>query len=261
MKSNKKITLGVTNLSFHRVAASLVAYTLVKMGFEVERSYAPHQENFERLNTGEIVMLASAWLPSSHGIYKSNVEEKVPLLELGLHYKPYALWGVPDYVPEEEVSEIVDLLKPSVISKMNKNIQGINQGAGITRFSIQMMNDYKLSHAGYRFHIGTEENCFSAFENAVANKEWVIVPLWKPQFLHYKYNIRELKEPKELLGIVDKAVLLLRKDKENLFTIAQLEKLNSLQFTNDIIAELDYKVSREGKNIDEVTKKWLNNRN
>lgn len=89
MKSNKKITLGVTNLSFHRIAASLVTNTLVKMGFEVERSYAPHQENFERLNTGEIVMLASAWLPSSHGIYKSNVEKKVPLLELGLHYKAY----------------------------------------------------------------------------------------------------------------------------------------------------------------------------
>ncbi|WP_237275559.1 glycine betaine ABC transporter substrate-binding protein [Tenacibaculum ovolyticum] len=261
MKSNKKITLGVTNLSFHRIAASLVTNTLVKMGFNVKRSYAPHQENFERLNTGEITMLASAWLPSSHGIYKSNVEKEVPLLELGLHYKPYALWGVPDYVSEEEVSEIIDLLKPSVISKMNKNIQGINSGAGITRFSIQMMKDYKLNHAGYRFHIGTEENCFSTFENAVANKEWIVVPLWKPQFLHYRHNIRKLKEPKELLGTVDKAVLLLRKDKENLFTKAQLEELDSLQFTNDIIAELDYKVSREGKNIDEVTKKWLNNRN
>lgn len=257
MKTTLKI--GVTNLSFHRIAASLVANTLIEMGFDVEREYAPHQENFERLKSGQVDMLASAWLPSSHGIYKSDVEKEVPLLELGLHYKPYALWGVPDYV-SEEVTEVSDLLKPEVLSKMKKDIQGINPGAGITRFSIQMMEAYGLSAAGYNFHTGTEDDCFNAFENAVDEKQWMVVPLWKPQFLHYKYNIREIKEPKGLLGIVDKAVLLLREDKKEIFTKAQLEILGGLRFTNDIIAELDYKVSREGKDIDEVTKKWLQNR-
>ncbi|MDO6853068.1 glycine betaine ABC transporter substrate-binding protein [Cellulophaga lytica] len=257
MKTTLKI--GVTNLSFHRIAASLVANTLIEMGFDVEREYAPHQENFERLKSGQVDMLASAWLPSSHGIYKSDVEKEVPLLELGLHYKPYALWGVPDYV-SEEVTEVSDLLKPEVLSKMKKDIQGINPGAGITRFSIQMMEAYGLSTAGYKFHTGTEDDCFNAFENAVSEKQWMVVPLWKPQFLHYKYNIREIKEPKGLLGIVDKAVLLLREDKKEMFTKAQLEILDGLRFTNDIIAELDYKVSREGKDIDEVTEKRLQNR-
>ncbi|WP_437368737.1 glycine betaine ABC transporter substrate-binding protein [Maribacter litoralis] len=257
MKTTLKI--GVTNLSFHRIAASLVTNTLLEMGFDVKREFAPHQENFERLKSGQVDMLASAWLASSHGIYKNDVEKEVPLLELGLHYKPYALWGVPDYV-SEDVTAISDLLKPEVLSKMKKDIQGINPGAGITRFSIQMMEAYGLSAAGYNFHTGTEDDCFNAFENAVDEKQWMVVPLWKPQFLHYKYNIREIKEPKGLLGIVDKAVLLLREDKKEIFTKAQLEILDGLRFTNDIIAELDYKVSREGKDIDEVTKKWLQNR-
>ncbi|KGK30867.1 glycine betaine ABC transporter substrate-binding protein [Cellulophaga sp. E6(2014)] len=255
---SKTINLGVTDLSFHRIAASLVANTLEEIGFTVKRTYSPHEENFERLKAGDVDMLASAWLPSSHGIYKSDVVKEVPLLELGLHYKPYALWGVPNYI-SEEITEVSDLLEPEVLSKMKKDIQGINSGAGITRFSIEMMEAYGLSAAGYKFHTGTEDDCFSAFENAVAHKQWMVVPLWKPQFLHYKYNIRELKEPKGLLGSVDKAVLLLRKDKENMFTKTHLQKLDGLQFTNDIIAELDYKVSREGKNIDEVTKRWLKN--
>lgn len=42
------------------------------------------------MKTAEVDMLSSAWLPSSHGIYKSNVEEVMPLIELGLHYEPYA---------------------------------------------------------------------------------------------------------------------------------------------------------------------------
>ncbi|QIA66140.1 glycine/betaine ABC transporter [Vibrio astriarenae] len=249
--------MGVTDLSFHRTTASLVANVLQSMGFEVERIFSPHQDNFAKLKTGEVDMLSSAWLPSSHGIYKSDVEEVEPLIELGLHYEPYALWGVPDYVPKDVVSEVADLVKPEVIEKMSPKIQGINPGAGITRFSIKMMKEYGLSDAGYQFFTGTEEDCFSAFENAVANKEWVVVPLWKPQFLHYRYDIREIKDPKGLLGIVDRAVLLLREDKKSLFTSEQLQKLDSLKFSNDIIAELDYKVCREGKPQDEVTHDWL----
>lgn len=253
----KRIKIGVTALSFHRTTTSLITNVLKTMGFEVEQVFSPHQENFEKLKTGEVDMLSSAWLPSSHGIYKSNVEEVMPLIELGLHYEPYALWGVPDYVPEEVVSEVMDLLKPEVVDKMIPKIQGINPSAGITRFSIKMMDEYGLSKAGYAFYTGNEDDCFRAFESAVANKEWVIVPLWKPQFLHYRYDIRELKEPKGLLGVVDRAVLLLRDDRKNLFTQEQLNTLDSLRFSNDIIAELDYKVCREGKSRDEVTHEWL----
>lgn len=49
-------------------------------------------KNFAKLKSGKVDMLSSAWLPSNNGMYKSDVEEMEPLLELGLHYKPYALW-------------------------------------------------------------------------------------------------------------------------------------------------------------------------
>ncbi|MGD1920783.1 MAG: glycine betaine ABC transporter substrate-binding protein, partial [Pleurocapsa sp.] len=216
-----------------------------------------HEENFKKLKAGEIDLLTSAWLPSSHGEYKTEVEETIPLIELGLHYKPYALWGVPDYVPVEDVAEVSDLLKPGVIQKMKSTIQGINPGAGITRFSIEMMDEYDLNEVGYRFLAGTEEECFGTFERAVEHKEWVVVPLWKPQFLHYRYQIREIREPKGLLGTVDRAVLLLRADRKSLLTKEELQTLDSLRFSNDIIAELDYKVSRCNESLDEVTQSWL----
>ncbi|QDV66276.1 glycine betaine ABC transporter substrate-binding protein [Crateriforma conspicua] len=254
------ITLGITDLSFHRVAGSLTAHVLNGMGIEVERIYSPHEANFQKLKAGETQMLASAWLPSSHGGYKAEVEETVPLRVLGLHYEPYALWGVPDYVPESAVAEVADLLKPDVSDKMKRDIQGINPGAGITRFSIAMMSEYGLNDAGYRFHTGSEEDCFTTFEHAVENGEWVVVPLWKPQFLHFKHKIRELREPKGLLGVVDKAVLLLRDDQSTLFTEDELKTLDSLRWSNEIIAELDYQICRENQPLDEVTKNWLDAR-
>jgi glycine betaine/proline transport system substrate-binding protein len=249
--------MGVTDLSFHRVTASLIENILLRFGFCVNKIYSKHEDNFEKLASGEVDLLCSAWLPFNHGIYKYKIEETVPLIELGLHYEPYALWGVPDYVPADKVSEITDLLKPIVLQRMNKNIQGINIGAGITRFSLKMMDEYKLSKAGYIFNTGTEAQCFAAIENAITRKEWIIIPLWKPQYLHHEYNIRELKEPRGLLGSVDKAILLLREDRKNLFSENEIFILDSVRFNNEIIAGLDYEVSKKKKELDRVTKEFF----
>ncbi|WP_415405787.1 glycine betaine ABC transporter substrate-binding protein [Sulfurovum sp. CS9] len=256
-KSNK-IVLGITDLSFHRVTGAVVAHILETMGFEVEQKFALHEENFRRLKDTEIDMLASAWLPSSHGGYKSDVEKSIDLVELGLHYKPYALWGVPDYIPENEISQISDLLKPQVVKKMRKIIQGIGIGAGITRFSIKMMDEYGLKKVGYEFKTGTQDECVAAYEDAVKKKKWVIVPLWQPQFLHNTYKIRDLKEPKGLLGVVDRAVLLVNKKKLNkIFTPEQIRLLDEIILSNQAISKLDYMTNREGLSEDEAVQKWF----
>lgn len=254
----EKIVLGITDLSFHRVTGALVTYVLEQMGFEVERKYALHEENFRRLKNMEIDMLSSAWIPSSHGVYKENVEKEIKIVELGLHYKPYALWGVPSYVPKDELNQISDLLKPEISKKMIKQIQGIGPGAGITRFSIKMMDEYFLNDEGYTFKTGTQEDCVKAFEDAVSKKEWVIVPLWQPQFLHNNYDIRELEEPKGLLGIVDRAVLLCSENKLNkILSTEQINILNNIVLSNEIVSELDYYHCVEGLSEDEAVKKWI----
>lgn len=259
MSSNSvtQITLGVIDLSFHRVTASLVRHVLIDMGFTVERIYSSPKDCVSRLNKGCIDLLCSVWLPSSHGGYQSAIAEQVSITELGLHYAPYCFWGVPDYVPKSAVKEISDLLKPDVIAKMNSTIPGIHPETDITRLSIKMMKEYGLRDAGYHFFPGTEEDCFSVVERAISNKTWIVVPLWQPQFLHHKYPIRELTEPKGLLGTVERAVLLIRDDKKAYFTFDQLQRLDELRFSNNIIAALDYQICREGKSLDLVTKVWL----
>ncbi|TKG91469.1 glycine/betaine ABC transporter [Puteibacter caeruleilacunae] len=261
IRYSKLVTIGVTDLSFHRVTASLLTNVLRNMGFEVNRIYSPHQDNFDKLRFGDVDMLTSAWLPFNDGKFKAEVEKDVALIELGLHYKPYSLWAVPDYVPETEVSEIEDLHKQTVQKKMRLAIQGVCPGAGITRSSQSIMLLYGLQKTGYRFFTGTEECCFGALEQAIRNKEWIVVPLWKPNYLHLQYHIRELKDPKGLLGKEDRAVLLLREDRKSLFSKNELEVLGSICFSNDIITELDYLVSCNDQPLDEITRKWLTEHN
>lgn len=252
------VRLGVTDLSFHRVTAAVIAALLAQMGFQVERHYAPHVENFERLRDNQIDMIASAWIPHSHGTYLETVEQVIATRQLGLHYEPYALWGVPEYVPLSAVQSVTDLLRPEVRALMRKRIQGIGPGAGITRFSIKMMKEYGLQTAGYEFLTGTQDDCIAAFETAVARTEWMVVPLWWPQFLHHRHQIRELHDPKGLLGGVDRAVLLARSDRlQDLFSAQQIAVLDRVRLSNQIVSALDYAVNRNHESDEQAAARWL----
>lgn len=242
---NKVIRIGHIDLSFHAASAALVTAIFEKHGWQVESSTAPHQEMFERYGAGQVDMLVSAWLPASHGGYLAPyIKDTVKLTVL---YHPYCIWGVPDYISSSDISSISDLLKPAVLKKMEKRIQGINPGAGISRFSRAMIEEYQLGAAGYHFVNGSEEECFGAFEKAVSERRWIVIPLWHPQFLHHRYNIRALHEPEGLLGGQDEATLIASKDIVGKFAPELLAELRCLTPGNKAISDLDYLICRESK--------------
>ncbi len=71
-------------------------------------------------------------------------------------------------------------------------------------------------------------------------KRWVVVPLWHPQYLHNRYTIRALDEPKGLLGGVDQATLIVRRDAESLIGSDALAELAGLHLGNARVSALDY---------------------
>ncbi|RKK02954.1 glycine/betaine ABC transporter substrate-binding protein [Pseudoroseomonas wenyumeiae] len=234
---NGPIRVGHIDLSFHAASAHEVERVLSAHGHAITRSAAPHEEMFRRLGCGEVDLLVSAWLPASHGAYLAPIEGDVR--ELATIYEPYCIWGVPDYVPEGAVAEIADLLSPSVLDRMERLIQGINPGAGISRFSQAIVDQYGLAAAGYEFRTGTEGACFRRFIQAVEVKRWIVIPLWHPQWLHARYRIRALREPRGLLGGQDRATVLVRRDAEHRIGEAALEALSRLHLGNERVSQLD----------------------
>jgi glycine betaine/proline transport system substrate-binding protein len=235
-KTASVVRVGHIDLSFHDASALEVEEILRKHGCRVERSAAPHEEMFERMRRGEIDMLVSAWLPASHGGYLEPFEHEVR--KLTVLYEPYCIWGVPEYVSAEVVG-VVDLLKPEVLARMERLIQGINPGAGSSRFSAAIIEQYGLAAAGYHFKTGSEQDCFGRFERAVANGHWAVIPLWHPQALHHRYKIRALDEPKGLLGGRDQATLIVRRDAEARIGEAGLAELSRLHLGNSRVSALD----------------------
>ncbi|MGC0151248.1 glycine betaine ABC transporter substrate-binding protein [Chromobacterium vaccinii] len=239
-----RLTLITIDLSFHAASAAVVAAALEKHGVVVDEWRAPHERAFELLAAGDGDLLCSAWLPGSHGGYLAPIEDKVE--KLAVLYTPYALWGVPDYVPESAVASLADLARPEIAARMVKTIQGINPGAGISRFSREIVERYRLDQAGYRFANGGLEDCVAAFEQAVARRDWAVVPLWQPQYLHWSHRIRELADPDGLLRGRDEATLLIRRDALARLPAAAEAELRALRLGNRALTFLDHLIARQG---------------
>lgn len=249
------IRLGNIDLSFHAASAAVVQRILERHGYEVISSTSPHETMFLRYGAREVDMLVSAWLPASHGGYLAPHAAHTRML--GVLYQPYCIWGVPDYVPVEQVASVADLARPEVASRMSHLIQGINPGAGISRFSRTMVEQYGLGELGYHFENGSEADCFTRFEESVERGDWLVVPLWHPQFLHHRFSIRALEEPKGLLGGQDDATLIVREEVAEHMSPELLEELTKLRLGNAVISELDYLICRESLSPLAAADAWL----
>lgn len=247
--------IGQIALSFHVASAGVVRQVLARDSVPHTVVEAPHEKIYAMLGTGEIDMAISAWLPGSHGAFIKPYEGD--LMKLGVLYEPYTIWGVPDYVPQTELESVADLLKPQVAAKMTKVIQGIGPGAGISRFSREIVAAYGLNAAGYEFRNGSLDDCVAAFERAVAERRWVVVPLWHPQYLHNTHAIRALTEPRGLLRGKDAATIVLRKSASGLLPARTLATLRKIHLGNAAVAELDDLVSRKQMDPLEAARDWM----
>jgi glycine betaine/proline transport system substrate-binding protein len=255
MTTQQSIRLGYIDLSFHAASAAVVQRILEQHGHTVELRAAPHEAMFDLLHAGEVDLVSSAWLPASHGAYLAPSLAAVE--KLTVLYEPYCLWGVPDYVPQDVLASVDDLKKLEVVSRMDKVIAGINPGAGISRFSAAMIDAYGLREHGYRFEPGTEASCFGKFQQAVANRRWLVIPLWSPQYLHHDYRIRALREPKGLLGGQDGATLVARKAILPAIAPAALQTLRGLHLGNEVVTGLEHAIRVEGMSAADAAARWL----
>ncbi|OKH68516.1 glycine/betaine ABC transporter substrate-binding protein [Mycobacterium sp. SWH-M5] len=237
----RPVRVGHIALSFHDAAAEQVELVLRSHGHDIERRSAPHEKMFEAMGRGEVDMLVSAWLPWSHGRYLTPIVDSIRMLTV--LYEPYPIWGVPDYVPAE-IASIRDLLTPWALEHMDRRIQGMAPGAGISEMSPRAVEEYGLDEAGYHFANGTEDDCIGTFIQAVQQRRWVVMPFWHPHALHARFRIRRLQDPLLVLGATDNATLLVRRDAEELIGAAALADLSQLHFGNHLMVQLDEALRR-----------------
>ncbi len=194
-----KIKFGQIRISFYAVAGAVVQEVLGKLGHEIEVVEGLHPEIFPKLGAGEVDTLVAAWLPHGHAEYWQKYGDccvEVATLYEGAHF----FWAVPDYVPSDVVASVNDLAKPEVAARMQKLIKGTGPGSGLMIQSRKMMDEYGLSAAGYSLEPSPGNEWIVRLREIVAQKQWVVTPLWQPQYLNQAIKLRKLEEPLGLMG-------------------------------------------------------------
>ncbi|NML59803.1 glycine/betaine ABC transporter substrate-binding protein [Massilia sp. RP-1-19] len=250
------IVLGQVSLSFYAVTGAVVHEVLERLGHSVEVRQGPHEQMFPLLAEGALDLMAAAWLPEGHGAYWARYgggAEEVAKLYDGARF----FWGVPDYVPEDQVKSIADLAKPAVAGRMTKLIQGIGTGAAITTLSQKAVGDYGLDALGYSFRPGTAAEWTAAYDAAVAERRWIVFPTWAPQYLNRGGKLRPLQDPRRVLGGVNHASLVGHRDRLKAIPPATRAALARINLGLDAVTEMDWLVNVEKKLPREAARQWM----
>jgi glycine betaine/proline transport system substrate-binding protein len=253
---NQPVVLGQVYLSFYAVTGAVVQEVLERLGHTVEVREGPHEQIFPLLGQSVIDVMAAAWLPEGHATYwaryGTNAIEVAKLYD-GAHF----FLGVPDYVPEHEVSSIADLARPSVAAKMTKLIQGIGLGATITTDAQKAVADYGLDRLGYSLRPGTPEEWTSAYNRAVAERRWIVFPTWAPQYLNRGGRLRPLKDPRGVLGGMNHASLVAPRQRFAALPQRTQKVLSRIELSLDGVTEMDRVVNVEKKTPREAARTWM----
>ncbi len=252
----RRVRLGQINLSFHAVTAGVVHETLLRLGHAVEVVEGPHEEIFPRLAHGEVDLLAATWLPGGHAEYwRQYAAQAVQLAPL--YDGARLFWAVPPHVPESAVRSIEDLARPEVAARMDKSIRSIGPGAGLTIRSLRAAEAYGLGTAGYAVQPGPAGEWIANFRRAVAEGRWMVMPLWRPQFLNTAYRLRVLDDPKGILGAVDHGVLVARTGLGERLPADTLAALSRIRLGLDAVEEMDGLVNVEHLTPREAARRWM----
>jgi glycine betaine/proline transport system substrate-binding protein len=172
-----------------------------KMGYTVQLRVADVGPVYASLAQGDQDAFLDAWLPITHGSYMEEYGDK--LVDYGFNYEGARIGlVVPTYVTIDSITQM-----NANAEKFNKEIVGIDAGAGIMKATDQAVVDYELD---FTLLPSSGPAMTAALKDAVDNDQWIVVTGWKPHWKFARWDLKFLEDPKKVYGEV-----------ENIHTIAR----------------------------------------
>jgi len=152
---------------------------------------------YQGLANGDIDAMLMSWQPLTHKPYLDKVGNRV--VDLGPLYTRARLgWVVPDYIPRDRLDSIEDLRDRQVARKLDRQIIGIDPGAGLMQASEQALKTYGLDR--YRLVSSSGAGMTAALARAIRRKQWIVVTGWSPHWMFARWKLRYLQDPQHALG-------------------------------------------------------------
>lgn len=172
-----------------------------------------------------------------------NKLEKLSPVSFGL----YQAIAVPKYVTIDSMEQLNENA-----DKFGGKIIGIEPGSGLMREAGNAVQAYGLK---LQLIEGSTAGMTAALKSAVDRKEWIAVTLWDPSWMFQKFDVKWLKDPKNIFSPPQAYYWIGQKGFAASHPHAR-EVLASVYVSLDDIRAINAEV-KEGKTMDQAIADWI----
>lgn len=233
------------------IASSHVIKAVIeeKLGYNCELLSVPLTALWESVATGDQDATVAAWLPSLQKEQRETYQDKVE--NLGFHLKGTQIGlVVPDYVPIDSIEELKEHSK-----KFDNKIIGIDPNAGIMEETEKVIEEYNLS-GEFELITGSDSTMTTILGNAIKEKDWVVVTGWTPHWKFAKWDLKYLKDPKNIYGKQEKIHTIVREGLKNDMPDVY-EFLDNFQWEASDMEEVMLLIQKEENTAEKAAKIWI----
>jgi glycine betaine/proline transport system substrate-binding protein len=214
------LKLAYVEWSSEIASANLVRAVLMeKLGINCDIIPMEADKMWESVAQGTSDATVAAWLPQTHGHYLNAVRENVEALGPNLEGARIGL-VVPNFSvgrqtmgsglrnkPYIEAESIADLKKYA--GRFKRKIIGIAPAAGVMKKTREAITAYGLTE--YRLVSGSEISMTAELSNAIRKQQWIVATGWIPHWMFGRWDMRFLKDPKNVFGDAERIETVVRK--------------------------------------------------
>ncbi|MFO7819452.1 MAG: glycine betaine ABC transporter substrate-binding protein [Halanaerobacter sp.] len=233
------------------IASSNVIKAVIeeKLGYRAELLPVTLTALWESIAVGDQDVTVAAWLPSLQKDAKEKYKDEVEILGPNLEGTRIGL-VVPDYVPVESIKELKENSK-----KFDRKIIGIEPDAGIMAKTREMLKEYQLENE-FKLISGSDSTMTTALKKAIEEKRWIVITGWTPHWKFAKWDLKYLKDPKNVYGKQEHISTVARKGlKDDMPEVYNL--LNNFHWKPKEMEEAMMLMQQKDNTIEEGARKWI----
>ena len=248
--TKKTVELAYVEWSSEVASTNVVKAVLQeKMGYQVKTIPVSAAAMWQSIASNDADGMVAAWLPTTHGHYLDELKDK--LVDLGPNLVGTRIGlVVPAYVTIDSLEEL-----NANADKFDGRIIGIDPGAGLMSKTELAFTEYGLDN--FKLIEGSGATMTAALADAIKNEQWVVVTGWTPHWKFAAWDLKYLKDPKNVFGGEEVIHTIVRKglQEEQPEVYAFLDKFN---WSPEDMAAVMVWNEEEGADPYENAKRWIN---
>lgn len=205
---------------------------------------------WEAIAVGDQDAMVSAWLPSLQAHFLDKFKSQVDHLGPNLKGTKIGL-VVPQYVSIDSIDELQEHQE-----NFDNKIIGIDPHAGIMEKAAAALKEYKLDK--YQLVSGSGPTMTRTLESAIAEGNWIVVTGWTPHWKFARWDLKYLKDTKNVFGKNEYIGTIVRKGLKN--DMPEVYRfLDNFHWSPDDMAQVMLWAQDQDTTYLEAARRWIKN--